>query len=177
MTIEYNSNETNNWHNMKLCSSLRAFFDIEKMSLAPAGSTLDYFRYEGTLYIIRGKVQNAGLITRCASAATWLLWREARIDPPTIFRRPFHTTSTCCHHHHDLLRRPPHLRPPGRLVHDGSPLRFVRGRGRCRRSGIAVRPANRRLHHRRCPRRFHGVRVAGREEGEDTTCHVCDRYT
>ena len=96
--------------------------------------------------------------------------RDRSSDLRPIFRRPFHTTSTCYYHRHDLLRRPPHLRPPGRLVDDGPPLRFVRGRRWCRgRSGIAVRlrPADRRLHHRRRPRRLHGVRVAGREEGED----------
>ena len=32
------------WHNMLSPSEMEAFFDIEKMSLAPARSTLDYFR-------------------------------------------------------------------------------------------------------------------------------------
>lgn len=139
----------------------------------PARSSLEFLRDEGLLNLWIIHSGKCGLITglrRPLCFGLALCFGERRIDPPTIF----HTYCCYCHHHHDLLRRPPHLRPPGRLVDDGAPLRFVRCRCRSR-GGIAVRrPADRRLHHRRCPRRFHGVRVAGRGEGERTT-YTCMR--
>ena len=122
--------------------------------------------------IIRGRAQHIEWLKIAPTKATRVLFfgeRERSTAGPAD-RRPSHLPpkphSNNQRIHHAFLQRPPHICPSGCLVQHGPSLRLV-GCRCCRcRCRDAVRPADRRLHHRRCPGRFHGMRFPGWTEGE-----------